>query len=247
MSLVRQGNDHDAIVLLRARLQKSPGDIAARKLLVRVLAMDSEMGEAQKEVEALRAELPPDDPTADIELGPAFELVHKFENALASYDDAARRAPNSPAGPREGGLRAAHWGEAEDARPRLEEAIRRGARDAEIFHALGLVRLKLGDAQGAEEAYRAGLALHPDALENQLGLATVAVVRGDGAGALDAYDAILAKKPKFAAAELGRAWALAKLGRKEEAKKSIDRAESLGAPPDSVAKQRAALDASVSQ
>jgi tetratricopeptide (TPR) repeat protein len=210
---------------------------------VRVLAMDGEIGEAEKEVDAMRAHLPPDDPTPDIELGHAFELVHKFDDALDAYDRAAERAPRSPLGPAEGGMRAAHWGEAQDALPRLEEAIRRGSRDPVIFHALGLVRLKLGDLSGAEQAYRAALAIDPDALENELGLATVAIVRDDPAAALGAYQRILAKKPRFAAAELGRAWALAKLGRRDEALQSIDRAEQLGAPADAVAKQRAALSA----
>jgi predicted ATPase len=48
-------------------------------------------------------------------------------------------------------------------------------------------------------------------------------------------------RPRFAAAELGRAWALAKLGRREEATRALDHAEELGAPVANVAKQRAAL------
>jgi Flp pilus assembly protein TadD len=243
LSLVRQGRDAEAVQLLRKRIAENPDDMPARKLLVRVLAMNGDLGLVEKEVDAMAARLPPDDPTPKIELGHAYELTHKFEEALAAYDEAAARAPNSPAGPAEGGMRAAHWGEAEDALPRLEEAIRRGSRDPAIFHALGLVRLKLGDAKGAEEAYRAGLGIDPNALENALGLATCAVVREDGAAALQAYDTILAKRPKFVPAELGRAWALAKLGRTDEARKAIDRAESLGAPKDVVAKQRAALNA----
>jgi tetratricopeptide (TPR) repeat protein len=242
LSLVRQGRDAEAVTLLRSRLHDKPDDIPARKLLVRVLAMNGDVGAVQKEVDELSARLPPDDPTPQLELGHAYELGHKFEEALAAYDSAADRAPKNPAGPTEGGLRAAHWGEAEDAKVRLEEAVRRGSRDPNVFHALGLVRLKLGDAVGAEQAYRTGLMLDPDALENYLGLATAAIVRDDALAALGAYEALLKKRPKFAAAELGRAWALAKLGRADEARKAIDRAESLGAPKDSIAKQRAALN-----
>lgn len=243
LSLVRQGRDAEAVKLLRERIADKPDDIPARKLLVRVLAMDGDLGEVEKEVDAMAARLPADDPTPKIELGHAYELTHKFEEALAAYDEASTRAPNNPAGPAEGGMRAAHWGEAEDAKPRLEEAIRRGARDPEIFHALGLVRLKLGDVAGAEESYRAGLAIDPNAIDNALGLATCAIVREDGEAALKAYDIILAKRPKFAPAELGRAWAFAKLGRTDDARKAIDRAESLGASKDVIQKQRAALAA----
>jgi cytochrome c-type biogenesis protein CcmH/NrfG len=140
-------------------------------------------------------------------------------------------------------MRAAHWGEVEWARPRLEEAVKRGANDAETWHALGLVRLHLGDAEGAEQAYRTGTAVDPAAPESWLGLATVAVSRGDAAGALVAYERLLVLRPRFAAAELGRAWALATLGRKDEATRALDHAEELGAPPQNVAKQRAALAA----
>jgi Flp pilus assembly protein TadD len=74
-----------------------------------------------------------------------------------------------------------------------------------------------------------------------LGLATVAIARGDAVGALGAYDQVLARRPRFAPAELGRAWALARLGRGDDARRALDHAETLGAPPANVARQRAAL------
>jgi tetratricopeptide (TPR) repeat protein len=196
---------------------------------------------ARLEAEELARRLPEGDPTAYIELGHALELSHKYDEALAAYDEAASRAPLSPAGPREGGMRCARWGEVEQARPRLEEAVRRGARDAETWHALGLVRLHVGDLDGAEAAYRSGAAANPAGAESWLGLATVAVVRGDAQKALEAYAEVLARRPTFAPAELGRAWALAKLGRLADARGALDHAEQMGAPAENVAKQRAAL------
>jgi Flp pilus assembly protein TadD len=99
----------------------------------------------------------------------------------------------------------------------------------------------LGDLAGADAAYRSGLAADRRSVECWLGLATVALMRGDGAGALAAYDALLVLRPGFGSYELGRAWALAKLGRRDEARAAIDRAEELGAPPNAVAKQRETL------
>jgi tetratricopeptide (TPR) repeat protein len=241
MSLSRQHRDDDAIALLRADLAKHPGDLRARKLLIRLLAFTSQLPAARVEIDELAHRLPEGDPTPWIELGHAYELTHQFEEALASYDEAASRAPASPDGPREGGMRCARWGEAEEARPRLEEAIRRGAHDAETFHMLGLVRIKLGDLDAAAEAYRQGLAADPKAAEMYLGLATVAVIKNDGPGALAAYDALLKRRPQYGPAELGRAWAFAKMGKKDEAKRALDRAEELGAPAANIAKQRAAL------
>lgn len=176
-------------------------------------------------------------------MGHAFEIAKRFDEALAAYDTAAEIAPSSPDGPREGGMRCARWGEPEEAEKRLVSAVQRGARDAETFHVLGLVRVNLRDFEGAREAYRQGLAVSPGSSENLLGLATVAVAEGDAAAALGAYDALLAARPHHAAAELGRAWALAKLRRKVEAEKALDHAAAMGAPKANVDKLRAAIRA----
>jgi tetratricopeptide (TPR) repeat protein len=242
-SLVRRHREDEAVSLLRKGLTEHPGDLPARRLLVRLLGFTGDMVGARTESEELARRMGPADPTPYVELGHALELAHRYDEALEAYDQAATVAPTSPAGPREGGMRAAQWGEVEWARPRLEEAVRRGANDAETWHALGLVRLHLGDADGAAEAYRAGAKVEPAAPESWLGLATVAVSRGDGAGALAAYERLLALRPRFAPAELGRAWALAKLGRKDEAARALDHAEELGAPAANIARQRAALAA----
>jgi tetratricopeptide (TPR) repeat protein len=240
-ALVREHREPEALALLRERLRAHPDDLAARRLLVRVLAFAGDLRAARVEVANLAGRLPPDDPTAYLELGHALELTRRYDEALQAYDDAATAAPGSPDGPREGGMRSARWGEAEAARPRLEEAVRRGARDADTWHTLGLVRLKLGDLDGAEDAYRAAAAADPRRADGWLGLATVAVVRGDGRRALDAYDQVLARRSWFAPAELGRAWALANLGRRDDALHALDRAQELGAPPVNIARQRAAL------
>jgi len=241
LSLVRQERQPEAEHLLEQELIEHPDDLPARKLMVRLLGEGGDLNRARAQVDELRKHVPQGDPTPEIELGHAYELAHRFEDALAAYDEAASVAPDSPLGPREGGMRCARWGEAEEARPRLEEAVRRGARDADTYHALGIVRLHLKDLDGAAEAYKKGLEADPSHDENLLGLATVALVRDDPAGALAAYDALVRKHPGYAAGQLGRAYALAKLGRKEEARRALDEAERLGAPRENVAKQRAAL------
>lgn len=238
--LVRLHREGEAVTVLRDRLTTHPADVGARRMLVRVLAAQGDLDAAKKEVDELVGQLP-GDPTPWIELGHAYELTHRFEDALSAYDSAARAAPASPKGPREGGMRAARWGEVDEALPRLEEAVRRGDRDAGLFHALGLVRLHRDDLDGATEAYKRGLAEDPKSLENVLGLATVAVMKGDAAAALAAYDRILTQRPSHSGAELGRAWALAKLGRVVEARRALDRAEELGAPRENVRRQRALL------
>jgi tetratricopeptide (TPR) repeat protein len=243
MSLVRQHREEDAAALLRKEIAAHPDDLELRAMLVRVLAFEGDARGVAAEAEELSKRAPAGDPRAWIELGHAKEIAHDFEGALAAYDEAASTAPKSPDGPREGGTRAARWGEVEEAAPRLEEAIRRGANDADTWHTLGLVRVHLRDLDGAWNAYRSGLVSDPKSAECWLGLATVAALRDDAKGALEAYDAILVLRPKFAPGELGRAWALAKLGRRDEARRALDRAEEMGASAPSLAKQRAMLDA----
>lgn len=238
MALTRTGQHDKAIALLQQRVAEQPGDLAARRLLVRVYASAGDLPRAKTEFEQLKAKSAPDDPTPYLELGHALELTHRYDEALDAYDEAARVAPRSPAGPREGGLRAAKWGEKDVAKERLEEAVRRGARDAETYHALALARVHAGELAGAEEGYRAALSVDPQAVENLVGLATIALLRGDHRAALAAYTALREKRPQLAAAELGCAYALAKLGRREEARRAIDRGEALGGPPKNVAKLR---------
>lgn len=242
-SQVRRNENDAAIATLRSHLARHPDDVAARSLLVRVYALASRPDLARAECDELARRLPKDSPRPAIELGHAYELGHDYEKALASYDDASAIAPTAPEGPRTGGLRAARWGEVEIALPRLEEAFRRGARDAELLHALGLARVHEGRLDDAESAYRLALSLHPDAVDSMLGLATLALLKKDYASALGAYDKLVAARPASPQASLGRAFSLAKLGRRAEASKELDRAEALGAPRANVARQRALVAA----
>jgi Flp pilus assembly protein TadD len=241
-SLSRMGHDDEAVAVLRKDLDAHPEDVPARRLLVRLLGVTGDLPGARAQAEELGRIKGAGDPVGYIELGHAYELAHRYEEALSAYDTAASVAPMSPDGPREGGLRCARWGEVEEARPRLEEAIRRGANDVELWHALGLVRLHLGDFDGAEQAYRTCASLDPKAPECWLGLATAAITEGDANKALEAYEQVLARRPHAAGAMLGRAWALAKLGRKDEARKALDEAEQMGAPAANVTRQRASLN-----
>jgi tetratricopeptide (TPR) repeat protein len=238
MSLERQNQPQQAILVLREDLRVHPDHLDSRKLLVRLLALTGDLGAARTEAEQIARRTPDGDPTALIEVGHAEELAHHFDLALAAYDDAAARAPLSPAGPREGGLRAARWGEVEVALPRLTEAVRRGAEDTETLHALGLVRLHAGDRDGAAEAYVRCSVHDKEDTSCLLGLATLALMREDHKAGLAAYDGVLARRRDHVGALLGRAYCLLMLGEKDAGIKAVDRAESLGAPAENVKRLR---------
>lgn len=239
--LTEKGQHEEAARLLRGYLAKNPAALPERRLLVRVEASRGQLGAAQEQVAQLERQLGPKSPIPLVELGHALELAHRFDEALAAYDAAARQAPADPLGPLTGGLRAARWGELELAAPRLQEAVRRGPKNPTAWHALGLVQLSRGELVAAEGAYRAGLLADPRALENRVGLATLALTRGDLAAALLQYDAIVASRPSFADAQLGRSFTLMGLGRFEDARHALDRAARLGASPAVVARQRREL------
>jgi tetratricopeptide (TPR) repeat protein len=196
---------------------------------------------ALAQTERLAGLLPPDSPLPWIELGHSYELAHDYERALGAYDRASEVSPTSAEGPKRGGLRAARWGQLDLAEPRLAEATRRDAADAETWHALGVVRLGLGKHDAAREAYSAGLLAEPEALENRLGLATVALGTSRPAEALEQYDLIIAARPAHASAWLGRSWSLLLLGRLDEADASLREAEARRADAAVVEKQRAAI------
>lgn len=181
------------------------------------------------------------DPRAWIDLGHGYELQHRYDDALAAYDEAARVAPKDPRGPREGGLRCAKWGEHAAAAPRLAEAIKRGDDEPATYHALGLVRLQLNDRKGAREAYEAGLRTPrgKDDATCVLGLATLAIVEDNPTEALRWYDELVKRRPNHADAHLGRAWALASLKRFDEADAAIEEAVSRGAKADDVKRMKA--------
>jgi tetratricopeptide (TPR) repeat protein len=239
--LVAEGRSGEAASELEAYLKEHPEAVAERRLLIRVYATLGQLAKAQAHVEALARRLGPNSPIPWLELGYALELTHRYDEALEQYDRAAGVAPKSALGPVTGGLRAARWGESELAEPRLVEALRRDPRNAEAWHALGLVRARLGNLAGAALAYQSGLRADPGALENHVGLASLALLRGDAAGALSEYDAIVSTRPQFADAHLGRSWALMKLGRLDDAQRALDRAQDLGASPRPLDAQRRAL------
>jgi tetratricopeptide (TPR) repeat protein len=239
--LVDKGQPAEAARELEVQLTKHPEDVPVRRLLIRIYASMGQLGHAQDHAEALAQALGPTSPIPWVELGYALELTHRYDEALEQYDRAAEIAPRDPLGPLTGGLRAARWGEAELAEPRLAEALRRDPRNAEAWHALGLVRVHRGDLDGAVIAYRSGLKADPEAMEDHVGLATIALLRGDAAAALGEYDVIVSARPKFADAQLGRSWALLKLGRLDDAQRALDRARDLGASSRALGAQQRAL------
>jgi tetratricopeptide (TPR) repeat protein len=238
LMLSHGGNEAEAVAVLEAHLQRHPSDIRERRLLIRMYGVLGNLGAARAQAETLGRVLGPASPLPWLELGHAHELCHRYDAALELYDLAAGVAPNEGVGPRTGGLRAAAWGELEVAEPRLAEALRREPKDARTWHALGVVRAKLGDLTGAEQAYRSGALADRSGVDNHIGLATLGILRNDPLAALAEYDAVLLLDPRFGDAALGRSWALVRLGRFADAERALADAARIGASSRAVERQR---------
>jgi tetratricopeptide (TPR) repeat protein len=239
--LTARGRPDQAAGVLRARLVDAPGDVDARRELIRVLGVLRRVDEATTEAERLAGILGDGSPVPWVELGHAFELARRYPEALELYDRAASVAPTDPLGPRTGGLRAARWGEVDWAEPRLTEATRRDASDATTWHVLGLVRVHQGRLKEAEDAYRSGLVASPRSFENRVGLATLALRRNDLASALREYDFIAAEWPDQPDVQLGRAYVLWRMGEEKAAEEALERARAAGADPKALARLERAV------
>lgn len=236
--LAEHGRTQEAVHVLEEHLRDHPHDVEERRLLIRLYGAAGDWSAAVEQTERLAELLPSDSPVPWVELGAACELGHRYEEALSAYDRAARVAPRDPLGAKRGGLRAARWGELELAEPRLREAVRRDPGDAEAWHALGVVLVGLGHLDAARQAYATGLRANSGALENRLGLATVALRLNEPAEALAQYELLLAARPKYTDALLGKAWSLILMGDYRAAEAALRQAEGLGADRVSIARQR---------
>jgi tetratricopeptide (TPR) repeat protein len=239
--LVSKGRSADAANELELDLQKHPQAVNERRLLIRIYASMGRLDRSEQHARTLAQMLGAASPIPWVELGYALELGHRYDEALAQYDHASEVAPRDALGPLTGGLRAARWGELELAEPRLALAVQRDPLNSEGWHALGLVRAQRGELDGANDAYLAGLRADPRAVEDHVGLATVALLRGNAALALREYDAIVSARPELGDAQLGRAWALVKLGRLDDAQHALNHARELGASPRPLLLQERAL------
>lgn len=101
--LVDKGQNGEAIRVLSDYLKQHPDALKERRLLIRIIALTGDLGRAAAEAEQLAKYLPSGDPSPWIEMGHAYELAHRYDEALSMYDRAAQVAPKDAAGPKEGG------------------------------------------------------------------------------------------------------------------------------------------------
>jgi Flp pilus assembly protein TadD len=167
------------------------------------------------------ARLRPGDPHPLVEIGFTFELERAYDHALERYLAAEAVAPESAYAYRVTGTRLLRWGKAALAIEHLARAVALEPAHEETANALGLAYYHAGRLVEAEQAFRDGLARHPESQRLSLGLAALLVNAQRYEDALAVYDEVVAHAPRFAAAHIGRALLLDELGRRAEAEAAL--------------------------
>ncbi|MBX3250827.1 MAG: tetratricopeptide repeat protein, partial [Myxococcales bacterium] len=131
---------------------------AARWLELARAELMAERPERARAAFARLAALRPTDPRPLVEIGFTHELERDYAAALRVYVRATERAPEDAYPHRVLGTRLLRWHQPDEALAPLERATALDPRHAETWRALGLARHHAGDLEGAEAAFRQGLA-----------------------------------------------------------------------------------------
>jgi Flp pilus assembly protein TadD len=186
--------------------------------MMRVAAMTRQSGDVDTAIALYRRahELDPRDPQPLIELARLLDERGAPADAALMWQEALRIAPDDAVVLGGYGLTMARLGQPELARTYLQKATA-VAPTATTWNALGVVRDQLGDAPGAQAAYRAGLKLEPSDLRlaNNLGLSLA--LSGQFGEALPLLEAAAARPDATSRHRQNLALAYALDGREEPA------------------------------
>lgn len=108
----------------------------------------------------------------------AAERARRYDQARELYLRAAREAPDRASQAiawRELGSALIFWGELDEAAQALGRVVAIDPRAVSAWHDLGIVRARLGDAGGAERAFRRAIALAPEEPRPRVALAALLV------------------------------------------------------------------------
>ncbi len=155
----------------------------------------------------------------------AGQITHRFEfnwpAARALFERALRAAPDSAFVHHALALSQMMRGEFDAAVLALAEAHRLDPLSLGLRAHQALLLLYRRDWDGAEDRLQALLDLSPDNVLALSLMAYVALCRGDAEAALVQYRHVAALHPQMSIGPCGRAWALARLGRPDEAREAL--------------------------
>ena len=173
----------------------------------------------QKHVDAVNAD--PFDPERHGRLGLAYEANSLPPEAMASFDLAARLAPQDPVWPYHAAIACRMNGQFEEALDRLRELTTTFRDFAPAQHRLGGLLMEAGQFDAAEEAFGRATFLAPTAPEGYVGRARVALARQDYTHAVEQLRIALGRDPTYKMAHFLLGSAYRGLGRVEDVKREL--------------------------
>jgi len=172
-----------------------------------------------------RAEADPSSARAHGTLGLVYAANDLWAEARASFENAARLAPEDFHWRFQGAIAARRSGDAETALEELRELAAQEPRFAPAHQRLGEALYEAGELAAAEAAYRRVLELEPNQPDGYAGTAQILLARGENAEAAELLERAVALDPNHGMAHylLGRAYL--GQGREDEARRHLKRGE----------------------
>jgi len=152
-----------------------------------------------------------------INLGNAFILEGKVQDAIGQYEQALQLNPNDPNVPVNLATALLHAGRLREAIGHYEQALRIDPDDAFAHYNMGVALVKLGQPGQAIGHFAQALRIKPDYAEAHVILGSVLFDQGKVGEAIRHWEEALRIKPTFAEAHYNLANALLREGRPEEA------------------------------
>lgn len=152
-----------------------------------------------------------------LQLGDALRASRRYTQAIAPYEEAVRREPQSAAAQERLALAFTRVQQYNKAAERFRKALALAPRDASILKELGLSELEQGRMPEAAAAFEKSLAIDPQQPVAHNGLGGARMKTGDSAGAEAEFREAIRLRPHYAAAHHNIAHLLSSAGRFEEA------------------------------
>lgn len=193
-----------------------------------MLASDDNRSKDARQFLEKALQLDPASPTALRQLG-EMELADKdFAKASQHLKKASQLRPDDSTAALELGEAMEKSGDMPGARDALESSLKLSASQMPARLLLGRVYLQLKDAKNAEDQFEAALLVDSNNTDGRLGLAEAQIQQSNFAGALPDLEALVKSDPQNAAALRLLALVYHGLGRETEAKRTEEKAATLG-------------------
>ncbi len=166
--------------------------------------------------------LAPSQPRFHAALGQVLADRQDLEDAVAAFRQALALEPQRPDRAYDLGLAMRLAGDFDGAESQLRSAVAGDPAHGPAHRALGLVLRTRGDLDGAAREFRAAVAASPEDAQALHLLGAVLLKRDEVEAGLDALERAIALEPSLVEARVTLAQALARAGRRDEARRQQD-------------------------